>query len=83
VQPKVNKVNNFLLFLKLGPIPNLLGQKKSKFIIRSNFIVRSKVVAEEFFLWSTFYQSYNNRCWYAFASSVKSDIILDFLRLLM
>jgi len=49
----------------------LLGQKKSKFIIRSKFIVRSKFSCSKVFLSSsTFYWSYNNRYWYAFARLV-------------
>jgi len=46
----------------------LLGQKKSKFIIRSKFIVRSKFSCSTvFFSSSIFYWNYNNRYWHAFA----------------
>jgi len=47
----------------------ILGQKKSKFIIRSKFIVRSKFSRSEvFFSLSIFYWNDNNRFWCAFAS---------------
>ena len=48
--------------------PKLLGQKKSKFIIRSKFIVRSKFSCSGIFFSSSILSwNYNNRYWYAFA----------------
>jgi len=77
-QPKVNKIKICLPFLKRMKRPpnqfhthtmkntKLLGQKKSKFIIRSKFIVGSNFSCNSFFSLSVFYWNYNNRYWYAF-----------------
>jgi len=49
----------------------LLGQKKSKFIVRSKSIVESNFCCNGFFFsLSIFNWNYNNRYWYSFASLV-------------
>jgi len=46
----------------------VIWSKTSKSIIRSKFIIGSSFLTTQFLSLSTFYYSYNNRHWNAFAS---------------